>query len=85
MILSGRKDLLDYFGVRTCAALEKQFNSDGRLTPVLIDAKVAAVLLATHSRGEPTELSTLVFPFHVSDFLGQIELDRRAAELKALT
>lgn len=68
---------------RDLGVLERQFNNDGRLLPILIDAKDKSLLVATGPRCEYEVLSTFTFPFHVSDLLGQIELDRRVAEMKA--
>jgi hypothetical protein len=81
--VASRAELCRYFNARDLGVLERQFNHDGRLVPILIDAKDDALLVATGPRCEYEVLSTFTFPINVSDWLGQIELDRRVAENKA--
>lgn len=83
-IVADRAALCAYFGARNLVALERQFNNDGRLLPILIDAAANELLVATGPHDSFEVTSTFRFPVHVSDLLGQIEIDRRAAELKAL-
>lgn len=83
MILQNRDDLLRYFGVRSLAQLDQQFNSDGRSMPVLLDERDGELLIATGPYSDHEVIATMAFPLHVSDLLGRIELDRRAAEILA--
>lgn len=84
MILHTRAELLRYFGAMSLPALERQFNSDGRRVPVMVDVRGAEVLLATGPAQAHEVIHTMRFPFHVSDFLGQVERDRIEAEARAL-
>lgn len=81
---ANRDELCRYYGVRNLGVLERQFNNDGRLLPILIDAQGEDLLVATGPRGEFEVLSTFKFPLNVADLLGQIEIDRRAAEQRAV-
>lgn len=80
MIVSSRLELIRYFGALTLPSLEKQFNSDGRVVPVMLDISGRDLLIATGPKTHYEVITLLTFPFHVSDFLGRIEIDRLAAE-----
>lgn len=83
--VANKRDLLAYFGARSLPGLERQFNMDGRMLPVLLDVSPDGkeLMLATGARMQYEVLNVLTFPVCVSDFLGQVELDRIAAETLA--
>jgi hypothetical protein len=83
VIVARRLELLRYFGALTIGSLERQFNRDGRRVPVLLDISGRDLLIATAPKTPHEVIATMTFPFHVSDFLGQIEIDRLAAETLA--
>jgi hypothetical protein len=80
VVVASRLELLRYFGSLTLPSLERQFNRDGRVVPVLLDISGRDLLIATGPKTHYEVITTMTFPFHVSDFLGQIEIDRLAAE-----
>lgn len=79
-MLNTRADLLAYFNARSLPALERQFNEDGRLVPILIDARGDSLMIVSHPKSEVECIATFTFPVHVSDLLGAIERDRQYTE-----
>ena len=84
MIFPTKRELLAYYGARNLGVLERQFNADGRLTPVMLDTEGPRLLIATILGRGDSRLRVLTFPLHASDLLGAIELERRAAEQAAI-